>query len=245
MVFFSMVAGGRANYDPDSVFTRANIAYSENDFDRAIPLYKSIIDNGYESAELYFNLGNAWYRSRNYPRAILNYERALLLDPMNENILHNLEKARLYNVDKIDEIPEIIIQRGIKQVVGMLRSNTWAIFSMALFIAGLILLMVYFMSLKIQLKRIGFYTGVILLIFSLLSFGLAAKAKKMQLESKGAIVLTPSVTVKGSPAIGGTDLFIIHEGTKVFIQDSINDWYEIKLSDGKQGWLPQADIEVI
>lgn len=229
----------------DSLFTEGNKAYAENNFSEAIRLYEQVDAEGYESAELYFNLGNAYYKNRRYPKAILNYERALRLDPLNENIQFNLEKARLYNVDQVDVIPEFILKRGIRKLVEIFSSNTWAMISMIGFVLALVMFLVYFLSLKISLKRLGFYTGIVLLLMTVGTFFLAESSKRMLVESGAAIIMTPTVTVKGSPSESSTDLFIIHEGTRVFILDQLDSWYEIKLSDGKQGWLLQSDVEVI
>lgn len=239
------LARGQNPPNSDSSFIAANRAYGEENFDEAINLYQNILSQDLESAEVYFNLGNSFYKIRNYPKAILNYERALLLDPRNENIKYNINKARIYNVDKIDDIPEFIIQRGINGIIGSFKSNTWAVISVFCFAAGLLLLLIYFLSMNISLKRIGFYSGIILLFSAILAFGISSRTKSLQQRSNGAIVISPTITIKGSPSEGGTDLFIIHEGTKVYLLDQLNDWYEIKLGDGKQGWLQQTDIEVI
>lgn len=235
----------RANFNADSVFALANNNYIEENYAEAIQQYESILSQGFESAELYYNLGNAYYKITNYPKAILNYERALLHDPRDENIRFNLAKARIYIVDQIDEIPEFIIKKWLRTAIEWFRSDTWAIISIISFLICISGFLLYFLSTRHILRRTGFYSGIILLLIAVFTFIMASKARSILIESNGAIVMTPTVTVKGSPSLTSTDLFIIHEGTKVFIIEELNEWYEIKLSDGKQGWLIKSDIEPI
>lgn len=245
LIHFCFLFQGIANSNPDSVFYKANNNYALGDFTKAIELYEIILLDGLESGELYYNLGNAYYKNQNYPKSILNYERALLYDPRDEDILHNLAKSRMHIIDKIDEIPEFVIKSWINNLIILFTSNVWAILSMITFFLGLLLFLMYFLSFKLMLKRIGFYAGIIALIFSFTFLYLSFKSKSLLKNSSGGIIMTSTVTVKASPRDTGTDLFIIHEGTKVLIIDSLDTWYEIRLSDGKQGWMQQKDVEAI
>ena len=234
-----------ASFNADSAFISANNEYINENYHEAIDRYEAILGQGFESSELYYNLGNAYYKLSDYPRSILNYEKALLLDPHNENIKFNLEKAQIYIVDQVDEIPEVIVRRWLLGAIAWLNSNTWALLSVIFFLICLTGFLLYFLIAKISFRRTGFYTGVLFLILSAFTFIMAYKSKSMLTNSNGAIIMTPTVTVKGSPSNTSTDLFIVHEGTKVFVLDELNDWYEIKLSDGKRGWLLKSDIEPI
>lgn len=238
-------SGLQARTTSDSLFVAANLSYAEGNYQTAGEQYEAILIRGFESAEVYYNLGNCYYNLENYPRAILNYERALLLDPGNDNVEYNLSKARLFTIDKIEEIPQFIIRRWINSVIILMHSNAWAILSLVTFVIMLSMFLVYFLSANINRKRIGFYIAIIALIISVGSYYLASKSKELVVNSNGAIVMSATVTVKGSPRDKGTDLFIIHEGTKVSIVNSLDEWYEIKLSDGKQGWLRNNTIEPI
>jgi len=236
---------GFANPNPDSVFNKANESYSIGEYSEAIESYENILLLGMESGELYFNLGNAYYKTQNYPKSILNYERALLFEPRDEDILHNLAKARMYIIDKIDEIPEFVIKRWINGLIILFTSNTWATLSLISFILGISFFLLYFLSSRLMIRRTGFYTGLIVLLLSFVFFFLSYKSRNLLENSNGGIVMTPTVTVKASPRDTGTDLFIIHEGIKVQIVDLLDHWYEIRLSDGKQGWMQQKDVEPI
>jgi tetratricopeptide (TPR) repeat protein len=227
------------------VFDNANKLYSQEKYEDAIKYYNQILDNGYESAEVYFNIGNSYFKLRNYPKAILNYERALIIDPDNDNFRHNLAKAKMYNVDKIDEIPEFILQSWFNDLIGIFSSNYWAIISLFTFIIALFAFLIYLFSASFKIKKISFYSGIIIIILSILAYYFSYHSKSDIKNNTGAIVMEPSVTVKGAPRESGTELFIIHEGTKVILLKKLDSWYEIKLLDGKQGWLQQTAIEKI
>ncbi len=235
----------KSEFNTDSVFNAANKAYINEDYNSAIQQYEEILSQGFESPELYYNLGNAYYKLTDYPKSILNYERALLHDPRDENIRFNLAKAQIYNVDQIDEIPEFVIKKWLRTAISWFRSDTWAIISLVSFLLCTAGFLVYFLTTKMKMRRSGFYAGILFFILSILTFFIASQSRKILVNSNGAIVMTPTVTVKGSPSNSSTDLFIIHEGTKVYILEELNDWFEIKLSDGKQGWLLKSDIEPI
>jgi len=229
----------------DVIFENANKLYADEKYEECIKYYTQIIDNGFESVELYYNLGNANFKLRNYPRAILNYEKALLIDPYNDDVQHNLAKAKMYNIDKVEEIPEFIVKSWINKLIGVYSSNGWAIISMVSFLISIICLIIYFFSVSIKYKKTSFYSALLIFIISISAFLFSSNAKSDIKNNKCAIVMQPTITVKGAPRETGTELFIIHEGTKVIIVNKLDDWYEIKLLDGKQGWLLQSDIEII
>ena len=194
---------------------------------------------------LYYNLGNAYYKHNEFAKAILNYERALLLNPGNEDARFNLEMANTHIVDKIDPVGKFFLSVWIDSLRNFLSSNTWAVIgigSFLLFIGGLYL---YLFSKSVKAKKFGFFGGIILFLIAVLAnwfaWGLNSKLK----ARSEAIVFAATVPVKSSPAESGTDLFILHEGTKVSILSKLGDWSEVKISDGNRGWLPSSSIEII
>lgn len=227
------------------IFENANKLYAGEEYEESIKYYSQILDNGFESAEIYYNIGNAYFKLRNYPKAILNYERALLLDPENDNFQHNLAKAKMYNVDKVDEIPEFIVGSWFKSFISILDSNRWAIISLISFAIALGCFILYLFSSAIKFKKISFYAAILIFLISIATFYFSGHAKSDIKNNAGAIVMEPAVTVKSAPRETGTELFIIHEGTKVFIVKKLDNWYEVKLRDGKQGWLLQSAVEKI
>lgn len=224
---------------------QGNKAYTENEFEKAIMAYETIIQNGYSSAELYYNLGNAYYRTENYKLAILNYERALRLSPDDENIKTNLEFAKNHIQDRIDEIPKLFILKWFENFINLFSADSWSVISISSFILALVLSIVFLFSKTIAFRKTSFFIGFILIIISGISFYNAYQQDNKITEHDEAIIFSPSVTVKSAPKANGTDLFIIHEGLKVKIIGSTKGWKEIRLSDGKIGWLPEESIIII
>lgn len=224
---------------------KAADAYSKENYSEAVQIYESLADSVGVSSELYYNLGNSYYKLKNYPKAILNYERALLYSPSDEDIRFNLDLARANVVDKIEVIDKSFISVWFESLRNMASSNGWAVVAIVSFILFLIGIFIYIFNKKILLKKIGFFGGLILLLVSIYANIASYKQKQNMLERNTAIVMSPSITIKSTPSEGGTDLFILHEGTKVKITDKIGDWSEIKLEDGNVGWIKTSDMEII
>ena len=232
---------------PASAVTKAEAdsAYVRGQYQQAISDYESLLKQG-TSAELYYNLGNAYYRTENIPQAILNYERALLLSPGDRDIRFNLQIARSKTFDKIVPESEMFFITWYRAMVNMMSVDGWA--RTSLFALGLtiILLLVYLFADRLWLRKAGFFGGVALLMIFGMSNLFAWQQKQDLINRKGAIIFAPSVTVKSTPAANGTDLFVLHEGTKVVIIDgSMKDWKEVRLADGKEGWIESKQIRII
>ena len=223
----------------------ADSAYVNGNYQEAIKGYESLLKQG-ASAEIYYNLGNAYYRTENITRAVLNYERALLLSPGDGDIRFNLQIARSKTIDKIVPESEMFFVTWYRSLVNLMSVDGWgrtALVSLALVI---VLFLVYLFSSRVWMQKVGFFCGGALLVLFVLSNFFAWQQRQQLLYRQGAIVVAPSVTVKSTPAQNGTDLFILHEGTKVVITDgSMKSWREIRLADGKTGWIESKKIEVI
>ena len=223
----------------------ADSAYARGQYQQAISDYEELLKGGV-SADLYYNLGNAYYRTENMTRAVLNYERALLFSPGDRDIRFNLQLAQSKTIDKIVPESEMFFITWYHSLVNLMSVDAWArmaILSLALVI---ILSLLYLFSDRIWLRKVGFFGGTFLLVVFVLANIMAWQQKQNLLYRKGAIVIAPSVTVKGAPAKNGTDLFILHEGTKVNITDNaMKAWKKIRLADGKEGWIESNKIETI
>ncbi len=223
----------------------ADSSYVRGQYQQAITQYEALLKQG-ASADLYYNLGNAYYRTENIPEAVLNYERALLLSPGDRDIRFNLQIARSKTFDKIVPESEMFFVTWYRSLVSMMSVDAWARTALVSLALTIILLLVYLFSEKIWLRKAGFFGGVVLLLLFVGANIFAWQQKKDLLNRKGAIIFAPSVTVKSTPAANGTDLFILHEGTKVVITDgSMKEWKEIRLADGKEGWIESKHIRVI
>lgn len=219
--------------------------YKSGAFDKAIDCYKSILGENGESAEVYYNLGNAYYKKNDVAHSILYYERALLLDPSMKDASHNLILANARTQDKIDEIPTFFLTSWWNALSSLADTDTWARCSLIFFFVFIICVFVYFFSKKVIARKVGFYTGLLMLFLCINVYFLANTQKNKLEERNFAIVMSPSVTVNSTPDEQGTKLFVLHEGVKVKIISTLGLWVEIKLSDGSIGWLKSSDIEII
>lgn len=219
-----------------------NTAYDEGNYEQALTLYSQIEEAGVESAALYYNMGNTFYKMKSYPMAILYYEKALKLNPGNEDIRTNLEIANMAIVDKINVLPQSFIQRwwnGLKQSFS---ADGWAWVSVAMFGLFLVSLFVFLMSRRIGWRKAGFFVGIVALVCFALSLVFAIGQYRDLKYQDEAIIMTPTVTAKSSPSVNSVDLFVLHEGTKVRILDSAKDWNKIRIADGSLGWLQASDM---
>ena len=219
--------------------------YTASNYQEALKEWLDIYNTGYRSAELDYNIGNAYFKLSNVPGAILFFERARLLRPADNNINYNLQIARTLVVDKFEEIPELFFVRWFDFLSLLLPTNTWAVISLVSFIFSLILLSVYIYSSGYRIKVLGFWAALLFLIISASSLAFTIRNKSLVFDSNKAVIFTPSLNGKSSPDNSGTDLFILHEGSKVTIEDHVGEWYEIKFSDGNKGWVPSNSLTII
>ena len=223
----------------------ANEAYSQSNFTEAADLYLQAIEENGESAAVYYNLGNCYYRLNKIAPSILNYERALLLDPGNKDIRINLEIANLKTVDKIESVEEFFLASWYNALQNRFSTDQWSAAGITCFILFITCLVLFFFSRKIIIKKFGFYCGIGLLVFTLFANIFAYGQKKELTNRNTAIVFSPTVTIKSSPDNSGTDLFILHEGTKVEVKGKLGEWNEIETADGNVGWIKNSEIEII
>lgn len=229
----------------DERFEAANKSYSDGEFQSAIESFEEILSTGVESGELYFNLGNAYYKNGELAKAILNYERALLLKPHDKDIKYNLELANTQTTDKIESVGEFFLSVWVSGIRNKTTSDTWAYIGIASFLLTLIFAAFFFFSNSVLLKKAGFYLGIGLLFASFASLAFSNSQKNKLTNRNNAIVFTPSLTVKSSPDASGTEIFILHEGTKVEILSTLGQWKEIQIADGTVGWIEETSITII
>ncbi len=229
----------------DSLFASGNSAYQNKNYEKAIEKYEKIINEGYASPELFYNLGNAYYKIGAVGKAILNYERALLLDPSNEDVKYNLKIANARIVDKINPVPKFFLTKW-KDALLQLFSIDFLVYSVVvLFVLFLLFLFLFRYGKTPSVKKNGFTFGSVVLVL-LLFFGFLLYGKNQQMKNeKYGIVLAKEVTVRVSPDENAKARFVIHEGTKIQIEDKVGDWVNIKLADGKKGWMKKEAFEPI
>lgn len=223
----------------------ADTEYQKGNYQQAIRDYEEILKNG-ESAEIYFNLGNAYYRTDNITKAVLNYERARLLSPGDDDINFNLQFARSKTIDKITPESEMFFVTWYKSLVNFTSVDNWAKTGILCIVMALLLVLLYLFGPQLMLRKIGFFGGLAFFVIFLLS-NLFAFQQKQALDNRtGAIIMAPSVNIKKTPAKNSADQFVLHEGTRVDIIDKgMTDWRCIRVGDGREGWIETKAIEEI
>lgn len=240
IVLFVAAFGLKAQVIQNQEFESANLYYNESRYDTALVIYQKIIDEGYISVPLLYNIGNTYFKLRNYPMAILNYEKALKLEPNNEDIRQNLAITNALITDKIEPMPEFFMTKWWRNMGNMLSADGWAALSLVSLFVLLISIFLYFTTRSYGLKKTTFFTNLVFMLLCVCSIVFASQ-KRMYLNSHDeAIVITPTITVKSSPSSSGVDLFVLHEGTKVEIIDRTDNWDKIKIADGSIGWMPDS-----
>lgn len=232
---------------PSHAVTKENAdsAYARQNYTQAIKDYEELLEKG-GSADIYYNLGNAYYRTDNITRAVLNYERALLLSPGDRDIRFNLQMARGKTIDKITPESEMFFVTWYRSVVNMMSVDGWARTALVSLGLAIVLSLLYLFAGRMVLRKLGFFCGLAFIVVFILSNVFASQQKSVLRHRTGAIVVSSSAAIKSTPAKNGTDLFILHEGTKVEITDgSMHDWKEIRIADGKEGWIETSQIEII
>ena len=230
----------------DSLWNAANQAYVDGRWADAASGYEMISSMGLESASLYCNAGDAFFKDGNVPMAILYYERALKLDPSYSNARYNLDLLNSGIQDRIEPVPEFVLKAWTREICYIMDSDSWTICFFVFFALSLAMVLLFLLSPSVAGRRAGFFTGIVLLLLTLASLSFAVWQKKDYNKADSAIVMRPVASVKSSPSSESSkDLFILHEGTKVTILDEVGSWNNIELADGRQGWIPSGDIEII
>lgn len=233
---------GKAQQGAEQWFEQANAAYNAGLYDSARVCYERILATDVESVPVYYNLGNAYYKMREFPMAIYYYEKALKLDPSNEEVQTNLAIANQAIVDKIEPVPESFIVKGWRNARAMLSGDSWAWCSIVCFALLLLSLFLFLRSRKVGLRKLGFFAGIVLLLAFALSVIFATQLKQTAQTQDQAILTTPTVMVKSSPSEESVDLFVLHEGAKVSILESSNGWCKIRIANGSVGWLTEDSM---
>ena len=229
----------------EELWSSANEAYNNAEYATALERYNAILDRGLHSAALYYNLANTYFKTEQLGSAILYYNRALRIAPADEDIRHNMEYAEQMTKDSIEEIPEFILTTWVRAVRGALSSTAWSVISLILLAAALAMALFYLLAQRLTLRKMGFYTMVIAALLFILTSLFAWSEREMIVNSKEAIIMSSAVSIKSSPDRAATELFVLHEGTKVSIGHEIAGWAEVRISDGRKGWVEQSRIEKI
>jgi hypothetical protein len=228
-----------------SGFEKGNVLYQKGQYEQAIQAYESVLDSHQQSAELYFNLGNCYYKLHQVAPSIYNYEKALVLAPDDVDITNNLKFAHKLTIDEVKEVPKVGFAKLLRDFTGMYHFNTWAWISVIFGFLFLGFFIGYYFSPTTLSKRIFFIGMFLWLIFLFLSIGAGIFEKNHFVNERPAIVFAEVVEVKSEPQKASPATFILHEGTKVFVEETLGKWKKIELTDGTEGWIEAVAIREV
>lgn len=244
---FSATLSSAAGHDIETAkkaFDQGNAAYKNGDYVSALSFYQTA-DSNATGDVINYNLANVYFKLNKLPQSILHYERALKFDPSNPDALHNLKLANSKIVDRIKILPNSKLEIWWMEFKYGIGPDGWAVISILLACISVVLLICYFLPISRNLRRFGFFVGIIFIVLTVISITLAQNSKQYRETSNTAIVFTDKVDVKSEPRDQATNVFALHAGTKVKLLDSDEEWYEVKIASGNQGWIKKTDLEKI
>lgn len=229
----------------NTLFDKANSAYNNGEYQAAIEDYLKISQSGKHSAELYYNLANAYYKLNQIAPSIYYYEKALLLKPEDADIQNNLQFARNMTIDAIDTMPQTGIDRLLSMVYGLFSHSIWAVLSIVFMVLFVGLFLRYYFAHYHRIKRLYFVLSFCFLLIAVGAVVAAYKNLDLQNSKTLAIIFAKETGVTAEPNMGSAEVFQLHEGTKVNVLESMAGWKKIRLADGKTGWIPEGELKVI
>ena len=242
-ILIPMVSFG--NKTPRELFEQGNASYAKSQYKEALNAYQDLLNEGYQSVAVYFNMGNASYKLGDIPSALLYYEKAHKLAPGDEDINFNIRFANQKTTDRIDEAPEFFLSSWWRKFILSFSISTLSVLSVIFVLAASIILIVYFFSNSVSLKKLAFYASVTSFCLGLLTIFISGRQMSYFDAHRQAIIFSSSVPVKNAPVNSSGTLFILHDGTKVNILDNDNGWIKIRLANGNEGWIKSGDVKEI
>ena len=222
-----------------------NKAYIEGNYDKAIEEYTAILDGGEYSMKLYYNLANAYFKTGAIGKSILYYNKALRIAPSQEDVRHNLALAEAQTKDRIAVIPEFFLNRWLRTVRNSMSCTAWSVLSLVAFGLLLAFALFFLLASRLRWRKAGFYGAMFAFLLFVATTAFALSSRNDMLQHEEAIVMGSAISVKSSPDRSATDLFVLHEGTKVKVLSEVDEWCEIVIADGKKGWTESKNIEEI
>jgi hypothetical protein len=230
---------------PDDIYTEANTLYKNQDYSAAVDKYTEIVSTGYQSADLYYNIANCYYKLDELAPAVLFYKRAIKLNPHMDDAIFNLKMAKLKTVDKFDKVPRTFFAKFWTWLANIMTIHQWSIVSVVFaFVGAITFLLFYFVS-QSSTKRLSFVISFTSIVIMLVAIVIGHQQQTWENNNKDAVIMAENSYVKVAPNETSGDSFILHEGTEVFIVDQVDDWMRIKLDDGKIGWIHSSDISIV
>lgn len=227
------------------LWDKANAYYQNKEYQKAIDTYDSLLQNNFESFDLYYNLGNAYYKKEAYPEAILYYEKAKKINPNDEDLLANLALANQHIIDKIEEIPPFFLRAIWEKTALLWSEKQWTVLNITFWGFFILFFILYLRQNRGAKKKLNFWIGLSFLILSILSGSLGYTRLHNQQQKKHAIVMEATVNIKSEPQEDGGNIFVIHQGCKIKIMMELKSWSKVQLSNGSKGWIENSAFEKI
>ncbi|WP_438977402.1 tetratricopeptide repeat protein [Polaribacter sp.] len=245
LILLLLIANVLNAQDEQKIFESANEMYKQQNYEKAIEYYKTLEKYNLISSELFYNLGNSYYKLNKVGPSIYYYEKALKLNPLNKDVQNNLVFARRLALDNIEELPKTVFQKLNSRYLQKLSYNQWAIVSIVFCALGSLLFLLFYFSNQPRSKRTYFVTSLISFLFLIISLTITYNQFSYFKNNKVAIVFAEETEVRNAPSLNSEEVFTLHEGTKVIVLDTIDDWKKIKIADGKIGWIIADDIQLL
>ncbi|UNY99969.1 tetratricopeptide repeat protein [Zhouia spongiae] len=229
----------------EQLFEKAVQFYNDGKYQEAINIYQKIVNNGYHSSSVYYNIGNAYYKLNEVAPSIYYYEKALLLSPADNDIKNNLQYAQNMTIDALETIPKSAISKLADSTLGFFSSKAWSIIAVILMTLFTAFFLIYYFASSRRQKKLFFVTSIICLLFSVISVSAAYHQYVSDKKDNPAIIFTEETVIKSEPNNRSNDVFTLHEGAKVNVLETLGDWNKIRIPDGKTGWIPKNDLKLI
>ncbi|PZX95210.1 BatE protein [Flavobacterium aquariorum] len=226
-------------------FEKGNILYQNGKYAEAAKAYESVLEANKESVELYFNLGNCYYKLHQTAPAIYNYEKALVLDPSDKDALNNIKFAQKQTIDEIKVVPKVGFAKLLRDFTGIYPFDTWAWITIGFAFLFLFFFMGYYFYQTVVVKRIFFVGMFVILVLLVMSISAAFFEKSHFDNERPAIVFAESADVRSEPQNASATTFVLHAGTKVYVEETLGYWKKIQLTDGTEGWIDSRSIKEV
>ena len=244
-MLFASVSATMAQPTSAERWEMGNKAYMDGAYDKAVEEFSAILEGGEYSMELYYNLANAYFKMEKIGKAILYYNKALRIAPSQEDVLHNLAIAETRTKDKITAVPEFFLHRWMRVVRNSVSCNAWGALSLLFFALILTFALLFLLASRLGVRKAGFYGALCSMLLFVATTAFAISSRNDILTEDEAVVMSSAISVKSSPDRSATDLFVLHEGTKLRIVAEFDEWVEVVIADGKKGWTERKNIETI
>ncbi|OIQ17728.1 tetratricopeptide repeat protein [Lacinutrix sp. MedPE-SW] len=236
---------GSVSAQNEKYFEQGNTLYNQGKYAEALSRYEAILKTNEHSAELYFNIANAHYKLNHIAPSVYYYEKALALKPNDKDIKNNLSFANNMRVDAIDNLPEVGLSKFVKNFANIMSFDAWAKVSIGLVVLFVLLYLAYYFTYTTGKKRLLFISSTLSVFLAFIALAFTFYNYNLTRQNNPAIVFAQEAQVKSEPNLRSDEAFVLHEGTKVQVLDTVNNWKKIKLSDGKTGWIPNSDIKLL